>query len=57
MNPIQRLAGALDSLWASIDPDEPIFCECDGPRWCTDCALSGTLEPTVDWGAPARPAA
>ena len=57
MNPLRRLGSALDALWAGIDPDEPIFCDCDGSRWCTDCALSGVVEPAADWVAAAQPIA
>jgi hypothetical protein len=57
VNPFQRLGDALDSLWASIDPDEPMFCDCEGSRWCTDCALSGAVEPSPDWTVSAPPIA
>ena len=49
MNPLRRLGAAVDSIWASIDPDEPLFCDCRGSRWCTDCALAAPVERTADW--------
>lgn len=57
MNLLRQLASAVDALWAGIDPDEPIFCECEGARWCTDCSLSGIVEPAADWTVAAPPIA
>lgn len=56
MNVFQRLGSALDGLWAAIDPDEPVFCDCTSARFCTDCTLTGPVEPAADWArAPASP--
>lgn len=52
----ERLAAALDAVWAAVDPDEPMFCECTGSRWCADCALSAPVPAASGWGAaPAAP--
>lgn len=33
------LAGLTDELWAGIDPDEPLFCDCRPSLPCVDCSL------------------
>ena len=54
---MRRLGAAVDSIWASIDPDEPLFCDCHGSRWCADCALGAPMDCVPDWTAGAPPIA
>ena len=28
---LRRLGAAIDSFWDSVDPDEPLFCDCCDP--------------------------
>ena len=57
MNPLRRIGAAVDSIWASIDPDEPLFCDCHGSRWCADCALGAPMDCVPDWSVTAPAAA
>jgi hypothetical protein len=49
MNPLQRIARALDSLWSAIDPDEPVLCGCRTTFTCPDCALGTPLDAAPPW--------
>lgn len=58
MNPLQRLGGVFESLWSAIDPDEPVFCECQGAFTCPDCSLAVHPEQAPAWpGVAAVPTA
>jgi hypothetical protein len=47
---IRRVGAAVDTLWSAFDQDEPLFCECTNHRFCTDCALAGSLDSEPTWG-------
>lgn len=49
MNPIALLERAVDALWAMVDPDEPLFCECTAGDGCVDCSLAGPFEGPAAW--------
>ncbi len=53
MNPLRVVGRALESLWSAIDPDEPMFCECEPMAACADCALAAPVEPILDWAPSA----
>lgn len=53
--PFERLSGALDSLWSSIDLDEPAFCDCRESFTCPDCSLAAPVGGAEDWPAAATP--
>ncbi len=55
MNPLHRVGRALESLWSAIDPDEPLFCECQPSMACADCALASPVDPVHDWTTAASP--
>jgi hypothetical protein len=53
VNVFQRLGHALESLWSAVDPDEPLFCDCQATTLCADCALAAPVEPIQDWSITA----
>jgi len=52
VNLFDRVGAALDAVWAAIDPDEPVLCDCRGGYTCSDCALAAPIDTVADWAAP-----
>jgi hypothetical protein len=36
--PVNALRRWVDALWSSVDPDEPVFCDCLPAQVCPDCS-------------------
>jgi hypothetical protein len=56
MELVRRLTGyvadVVDTIQDVLAVDDPLLCDCDDDRWCTDCALLAPVAEPAGWPAP-----